>query len=302
MLSAFENPGQFYRGNLHTHSNLSDGRLTPQEVCGAYEAKGYDFICLSDHFLEQFDFPIADTTPFRTRNFTTILGAEVHAGEMKLGGFWHILAVGLPLDFVPTPTDETASDLAQRCRDAGAFVAIAHPQWYGLMPEEAHTITAAHAVEIYNHTCALGTDRADGTYLLDAMLSDGRELTAIATDDAHFHADNPEHQDAFGGWVMVKATFNEPDTLVQALKEGAFYASTGPQIDLIALEGTDLLVECSPAHSIIAVGRGARAVASRGTAMTGTTLDISKFRGDWLRVIVVDHNGKRAWSNPLWID
>ncbi len=32
-LSAFENPGKFWRGNIHTHSNLSDGLLDPGEVC-----------------------------------------------------------------------------------------------------------------------------------------------------------------------------------------------------------------------------------------------------------------------------
>ena len=34
--SAFENPGKFWRGNLHTHSNLSDGILEPEEVCRRY--------------------------------------------------------------------------------------------------------------------------------------------------------------------------------------------------------------------------------------------------------------------------
>ena len=42
--------GRFYRGNLHCHSNLSDGRWSPEDVIGAYRDAGYDFICLSDHF------------------------------------------------------------------------------------------------------------------------------------------------------------------------------------------------------------------------------------------------------------
>lgn len=31
-LDAFRMPGTFYSGNLHTHSNRSDGRLAPEEV------------------------------------------------------------------------------------------------------------------------------------------------------------------------------------------------------------------------------------------------------------------------------
>jgi hypothetical protein len=37
------------KGCLHTHSTCSDGKLSPQEVANAYEAKGYDFIAFTDH-------------------------------------------------------------------------------------------------------------------------------------------------------------------------------------------------------------------------------------------------------------
>ena len=51
MTTAFTAPGRFFRGNLHTHSTLSDGRLEPEEVCRRYRAEGYDFIALTDHFV-----------------------------------------------------------------------------------------------------------------------------------------------------------------------------------------------------------------------------------------------------------
>lgn len=47
MLSAFSAPGRFWKGNLHTHSNRSDGALEPAEVCRRYREAGYDFLCLS---------------------------------------------------------------------------------------------------------------------------------------------------------------------------------------------------------------------------------------------------------------
>lgn len=302
MLSAFEKTGRFFRGNLHTHSTLSDGLLSPEEVCRRYDAMGYDFICLSDHFLAQYDFPIADTTPHRTKRFTTILGAEVHAGEMSPGEIWHILAVGLPQDFEITRESETGPELAKRCTDAGAFVAIAHPQWYGLMPAEARLIETAHAVEIYNHSCAVHSTRPDGTYLLDALLSEGRKLNAIATDDAHFLAPGHENYDAFGGWVMVKAEENTPQALLDALKNGSFYSSTGPELRSIKLDGMDLHVESSAVMNIMAVGRASRSINDIGSALTKTTLDVSKFAGDWFRVVIVDRASKQAWSNPIWLE
>ena len=38
----FSRPGRFWRGNLHTHSTLSDGHRSPEEVCRFYAAAGYD--------------------------------------------------------------------------------------------------------------------------------------------------------------------------------------------------------------------------------------------------------------------
>jgi hypothetical protein len=245
-LSAFSAPGRFWRGNLHTHSTRSDGVLAPDEVCRRYRAEGYDFLALTDHFSGRYGYPIVDTVPFRTNSFTTILGAELHSGAMANGEIWHILAVGLPPDFtpstspdfLPTPGQETGPELAARAVAAGAFVAIAHPQWSGLTLADARSITAAHAVEIYNHGCATGCDRPDGAAIADLLLTEGRRLTLIATDDAHFH--EPDH---FGGWVMVKAEENEPEALLAALKRGDFYSSQGPELRDVRIEGDEVVVE-----------------------------------------------------------
>jgi predicted metal-dependent phosphoesterase TrpH len=37
------------KGCLHCHTTCSDGELAPQEVVEAYQARGYDFIALTDH-------------------------------------------------------------------------------------------------------------------------------------------------------------------------------------------------------------------------------------------------------------
>ncbi len=302
---AFTNPGRFWRGNLHTHSTRSDGVLAPAEVCRRYRAEGYDFLALTDHFIGSYDYPIVDTVPFRDDAFTTILGAELHSGAMLNGELWHILAVGLPPDFAPSnspgflPVDgqETGPEIAARAVAAGAFVAIAHPQWSGLTLADARSITTAHAVEIYNHGCATGCDRPDGAAIADLLLTEGRRLNLIATDDAHFH--EPDH---FGGWVMVKATENTPEALLQALKDGAFYSSQGPEIRSIRVEGDHVTVECSTAASVVAMGKGTGARSVHGHSMTRASVPLDRLNGSpWLRVAVIDAAGKRAWSNPIWL-
>jgi hypothetical protein len=302
--TAFTAPGRFWRGNLHTHSDRSDGVLAPEEVCRRYRDEGYDFLALTDHFVGRYGYPIVDTKPFRTNTFTTILGAELHSGAMQRGELWHILAVGLPEDFAashtpdfrPVADQESGPEIAARAVAAGAFVAIAHPQWSALTLADARSITAAHAVEIYNHGCAVGADRADGAAIADLLLAEGRRLTLIATDDAHFT--EPDH---FGGWVMVKADANEPEALLAALKAGHFYASQGPEIHDVELSGDAVHVASSACVTVIAQGAGTAAVARHGASMTRTTVPAGRLQGSpFVRVTVVDAAGRRAWSNPVW--
>lgn len=304
--SVFTAKGRFWRGNIHTHSTRSDGVLDPAEVVRRYRAEGYDFLALTDHFVGEYGYPITDTTDLRGDGFTTLLGAELHAGAQDNGELWHILAVGLPPDFAPShtpdwrpvPGQETGPALAARAVAAGAFVAIAHPQWSGLTVADATSITAAHAVEIYNHGCLAGADRADGAAILDQMLADGRRIDLIATDDAHFH--EPDH---FGGWVMVRAMENTPEALLAALKAGHYYASQGPELRDVRVFADRVEVACSSVRSIIVQGHGMAAKAVHGHAMTRGTVPLARCVGSpYLRVTVIDHAGKKAWSNPVYPD
>ena len=156
----------------------------------------------------------------------------------------------------------------------------------------------AHAVEIYNHGCALECARADGTYLLDQLLNEGHRLTAYAADDAHFRFD-----DVFGGWMMVKAEANEPEALLAAMKAGLFYSSQGPLIHEFAVSsGGEAVVECSPVRNVAIVGRGTRVAHQIGSDIsTRATLSTKQFAGDWFRLVVTDAAGKSAWSNPVWL-
>jgi hypothetical protein len=296
MLEAFDGPGRFWRGNLHGHSTGSDGALAPEEVCRRYRDAGYDFVCVSDHFLGQFGFPVTDTRPFRGGGFTTLLGAEVHAPATARGDLWHIVAAGLPADFAPTGEGETGPALARRCAEAGAFVALAHPHWSQLTVEDGLSVEAAHAVEVYNHKSQIEVDRGDGLVLLDALLHEGRRLGVIASDDSHWHA-----MDGFAGWVMVRAEANEPEALLAALKRGASYASQGPEIREVVRDGDVLEVVCSPASSVILAGTGTWRQRVLGARLTRVRLPIEPERGGWRRLIVRDALGRRAWSNPLWI-
>ncbi len=296
-VAAFGKPGRFWRGNLHTHSTRSDGCLPPEAVAAFYKDAGYDFLALTDHFWECYGYPVTDTRPLRSKGFTTLLGAEIHAPVTAKGHDWHVVAAGLPLDFAPWSEGETMQAMSRRAAAAGAFLAIAHPHWYGLTVEDALSLPEAHAVEVYNHSCAVECDRGDGLVVLEEALARGARFNACATDDAHFNS-----PDAGGGWVMVKAEALEPELLLEALKRGDYYSSQGPQIHDIAIRGDEAIVACSPASAVVAVGGGIGTKLVHGQDMTRATVPLDRCQGPYVRITVVDDRGRRAWSNPIWRD
>jgi hypothetical protein len=271
--------------------------LTPEALCRAYRDSGYDFLVVSDHLREDFSLTVTDTSPFRDDRFTTLLGAELHPGEMSTGEPWHLIAVGLPGDFAPVAAEEPPELLVERAASAGAFVMMAHPQWYGLTHEDARSLPAANAIEIWNATAADSNDRPDGWYLLDWLASRGLRILGCAVDDAHA---KPTRPDLFRGWVWVRSEGLEPGEILAALKAGAFYSSTGPRIHDVRVEsGRRVVVECDPAERIFLSGSGSHASFVHGTGITHAdlTLDGSSAYG---RVTVRDEKGNRAWTNPFW--
>ncbi|WP_394890167.1 CehA/McbA family metallohydrolase [Mesorhizobium sp. AaZ16] len=297
-LAPFSLPGRFLRGNLHTHSDRSDGKLSPEQVIATYRDAGYDFLAITDHFLAVFEWPLVDTRSFQSERFTTLLGAELHAPRTEMSDIWHIVAVGLPLDFAPAGPDEDGPALARRARAAGAFIGIAHPAWYSLSITDAETLDAAHAVEIYNHGCHLMHDKGEGGYLLDGMLDKGHRLSTYACDDAHFKC-----PDFGGGWIELKANANEPETILNALKDGHFYSTQGPRIDEIAIAADAVEVVCSAAKGVLVAGQGYLSAYHFGTGLTRVSLPLESLaESPWLRVVIFGEDGKRAWSNPIWKD
>jgi hypothetical protein len=326
----FDREGAFYRGNLHCHSDRSDGSIPPNEVIDVYKRLGYDFICLTDHFEAQYGWQVTDTSPWRDESFTTLIGAELSSpGPVRRGKYW-LGAAGLPLDFAPAGDGETGPQLARRAQQAGAFVSLLHPGFNATSLDDVEDLEAIDAVEIYNDGVQRAHDRGEGWYLAAEMLNQGRHLFGIASDDAHFAYGG---LDAVGGaWVMVRSRSLHPVSLLDALKSGAFYATSGPEIHDIIVDGREVEVHCSPAAVISMTGPGCLSRSVAHHRWNGRRLQVGEAgelacvkatqpegitcarlsldspgeaaewglwsAGDWWRVSVMDADGRRAWSNP----
>ncbi len=271
-------------------------------MCRTYREAGYDFLALTDHFRPEHDWPVTDTRPFRTADFTTIIGAEIHTERhrMELGNTWHLVAVGLPFDFGHCPDDETGPELCARALAAGAFVAAAHPHWFMMTAADLQSLEGIHSMEIYNASAADDNDTAESAYMFDYMLARGRRMTICATDDAHFV---PNSRERLAGWVMVRSETLDPDALLSALKAGDFYSSTGPRIIDVALEpGKRMYVRSSPADRIFVMGVPTEYMSVGGQGLLEAEFDLTGWQSPYVRILVRDEFGRKAWSNPMWFD
>ena len=78
---------KWYKGNLHTHSTNSDGRLSPEEVIGLYREEGYDFLALTDHWFMGEE--------RQEENFLLLSGAEYDVGNNVRDGIYHVVGIGM---------------------------------------------------------------------------------------------------------------------------------------------------------------------------------------------------------------
>ena len=72
-----------------------------------------------------------------------------------------------------------------------------------------------------------------------------RPQQGLATDDSH----HPGYDSGFA-WTWVRATELTQAAVLDALRTGRFYGSTGPAIRTVDVSDDEVLVRCSPAASV----------------------------------------------------
>ncbi len=287
--SPFSISGRWFRGNVHTHTTQSDGAVTPQEAKDWYRARGYDFLALTDHWVHTPGQECGD-------GLTILPGTELH------GPGYHMLCLGLS-GLPDRALEDRPSELAQAVVDLGGMAYYAHPYWTGQTSSHISANPAISGIEVYNAVCdktrGLGYSRVQW----DEALAGGRRLFGLAVDDVHW-----KYGAAGCGFVMVRAEENTPDAILTALRNGAFYSSTGPILqDMAIVPGEDnvphLRVRCSPCQSIVFFAEGPKGY--RATAQEGNTLDTASLpiKEDqvFLRVECWDAQGGVAWTNPVYV-
>lgn len=289
-MKLFSDSLPFLKANFHCHTTESDGRLNPTDVTGFYEYAGYDVLAITDHRTVTL-LPSSD-------KLLLIPGIEI---DYVLPGQWvHILGIGMDSSIGGKwnrfGTPQEGIDLI---RKLGGLAVLAHPAWSLNTPAFMRSLTGLSGVEIWNSvsTLPLNGDRADSSSLLDVTWASGGELIPVfANDDSH------QYQTEAGvAATMVQAEEKTVPAVMEALRLGRFYATTGPQIYQIENKNNqEIVVHCSPAESIIFYSdcpwAAGRAIIRSG--MTECNYFIQK-KDHFVRIEVRDAAGRKAWSSPI---
>jgi hypothetical protein len=304
-VNPFQQQGNWYRGNTHTHTTESDGKLAPAARCASYREAGYDFVVISDHN------KVTDVSGLSDDEFLAIAGAELHPANPHGGSIYHFVAINLRenIDAKTLSANEVIAEVKRQ----GGEVVLAHPYWSGHAITDYLPLQGYLAVEVYNHVTDRSIRKGYSEQTWDELLDRAGPVFGIAADDAH-----GKGEDSFHGWIMVKAPALTTEAVMAALRTGAFYATEGPQIldleiavaEIAAADPTQppverrvVRVKCSPAKTVVVKGPGPfgrRVNAPEGQHLTEAELILPASPTKYVRIEITDADGKKAWSNPLF--
>ena len=290
----FDPDKPFFKGNLHTHTTNTDGRKSPEEALELYQARGYDFIALTDHW------KLTADKPYMKDHMLVMPGTEL---DYTLPAqVVHIVGVGVDESvFAHAERSGTPQSGIDAILKAGGRAILAHPAWSLNTHEVIREMQGLTAAEIYNSVSGIpwNSDRADSTDILDVTAAQGYILNTVAADDSHFYTG-----EECSSYIMLQADQLTQENVLKALDEGAFYATRGPRFEQIEVTEDEIRVRCSAVKYIIFHSNlpwvGGRTV--EGEGLTETSYQINRERGErFVRIILIDEAGRRAWANPIEI-
>lgn len=320
----------FYKGNMHCHSTLSDGTFTPEELKKMYKEKGYSFLAITDHehvnnnsYLDDEEFITITSAEYAIKEFpkeSTLVNMNMKVCHLNIYAKKqdndYSVCYNSVLDHYSKgdrresiKKDETdyeriygkdgINDLVKRINEAGFFVAYNHPRWSLENYRDYGGYEGLWGVEIFNTSCNRGGIYEYNINVLDDFLRDGKRVFATSGDDNH----NGRIDDSFGTFVMVNTESLSYDNIISGLLKGEFYTSTGPLIEELFVENDEVTIKCSPAERIALSTKGRRVGVAFDENGNLTEAKFSIRESDeYFRIDVIDKCGKRANTQAYFIN
>jgi hypothetical protein len=279
--------GRWLRGNLHTHTNRSpDGTFSPEQAIERYRGMGYAYLAITDHN-RIFDLPL------RRSGMAVLPGIEV-----DFLGRHHINVVHHDARRIVYGAQLAEQQIIDGNIGNQALVFLNHPNWQltgHFSFEELERLAGYAGIEIYNGTVEFVTGSALATEKWDFLLSSGRRVLGLATQDSHRARD---YRDCC---TVVRAKDGDGRTILDALRAGNFYCSCGVEISDIGRAGDRIHVETGNAELVRFIGWGGAVLKdARGRDGEITLTDEPAMR--YVRVECHGRGVEAAWSQPFFRD
>ncbi len=333
--------GRFYKANLHMHTTVSDGKMTPEEVKAEYKKRGYSILAYTDHEI------IVKHHDLDDKDFLTITAAEFSCTESNPHGgkkakTYHfnvfskdpekdVISIFTPsyvkregskpflteammqYDYKKTYSVECLNDMIARANAEGFLVQYNHPVWSLQDYSDWAGLRGLWGVE-WSNTACIRLGQPDTVQPIGDLLRQNERVFPTATDDAH--ASKESLHDCFGGWVMIKAPALEYGAVMTALEKGDFYSSQGPSIRDLFIEDGIVTIRTTPAAKIFlsTERRFHKSISAGIDPLMEAKFDLTKYLADseeakdandwwpYFRITVTDAQGMSAQTRAYFVD
>lgn len=244
-----------YKACMHSHSTLSDGCKTPEEIKAIYKERGFSIVAITDHG------KLIDHSALSDDDLLMLTSVEywVGGGGAKIGNIDRAMEFNLyakdehntSLECFKAMPKQFSLEYMQFVIDTananGFLVCLNHPICSFLSTSFISKLNGIFAMEIYNQDAILCGVNERGITMYDQLLRLGKPWCCVAVDDSH---GTPSAEYPSQGFVMVCADELKYEKVISALEAGNFYASTGPVIEEMYIEDGEVHIKCSPVKYI----------------------------------------------------
>lgn len=287
IINPYATKGKYYKAQLHTHSNKSDGRLTPAKLIKKYKDKGYSFLAITDHN------KVISYEEFNDSNFITITGEEMtYPCPFKPLG-QHLLRL-----FVKEKIKlENLQEIIDKTTKNRGIIIINHPSTIsGLGTQcwdlkELLKLNNFSFIEISNH---FSNEKNNIKYWHELLKKNGPEnpIWGIASDDTH------KKEDIDNDWLMVKVVDISEEALYKTLKKGAFYSTQGPILNF-TVEENHIKVNSNKILQIKFINANNKLLQLNESSNCSYQV---KGNEGFIRIEAIDKSTAcKAWSQPFWL-
>lgn len=226
----------WYKGDFHTHTNISDGKLTPLELLEQAEKQKLDFFVTTEHNIIHTGFPKS--------KILVIPGIEITDEK----GHFNALGIKNWIDWTVDSkdgglnTEEGMNRLLMDAGKAGALRSINHPTlipWAWRFKETL--LENIDTIEIWNDPTYHDNDlkaTEEALRLWDTLWQNGYRIWGIGGSDAHNFPNETYEGSKLPSIIGDPGTFVFSNSLsasdiIQGAAKGRVYVSRGPVMELI---------------------------------------------------------------------